>query len=67
MERGHVMALWRDGARVTDTTDSAKPLMKLPDERIGTLFVFSTFERVSYALIIQAQDPVKAGDRFTQP
>jgi hypothetical protein len=67
MERGHVMALWRDGARVADTTDSAKPLMKLPDERIGTLFVFSTFERVSYALIIQSQDPVKAGDRFTQP
>jgi len=67
MERGHVLALWRNGARVTDTTDPAKPLMKLPDERIGTLFVFSTFERVSYALIIDSQDPVRAGDRFSQP
>lgn len=67
MERGHVLALWRNGARVTDTTDPAKPLMKLPDERIGTLFVFRTFERVSYALIIESQDPVKSGDRFTQP
>ncbi|MBE7420566.1 MAG: LysM peptidoglycan-binding domain-containing protein [Ideonella sp.] len=67
MERGHVLALWRNGARVTDTTDPAKPLMKLPDERIGTLFVFRTFERVSYALIIDAQDPVRAGDRFSQP
>lgn len=67
MERGHVMALWRDGARAVDTTDPAKPLMKLPDERIGTLFVFRTFDRVSYALILQSEDPVKPGDRFTQP
>jgi hypothetical protein len=25
------------------------------------------FERVSYALILQVQAPVRAGDRFTQP
>jgi hypothetical protein len=67
IERGHVMALWRDGTRVADVTDRAKPLMKLPDERIGTLFVFRVFDRVSYALIIQSEDPVKPGDRFTQP
>jgi len=67
IERGHVMALWRDGSRVPDTTDPSKPLMKLPDERIGTLFVFRTFERVSYALILQSEDPVKPGDRFSQP
>jgi LysM repeat protein len=67
VERGHVMALWRDGSRVPDTTDPSKPLMKLPDERIGTLFVFRVFDRVSYALILQSEDPVKAGDRFSQP
>jgi LysM repeat protein len=67
MERGHVLALWRDGARMVDRTDSSKPLMKLPDERTGMLFVFRTFDRVSYALILSAQDPVKPGDRFTQP
>ena len=37
---------------------------KLPDERIGMLFVFRTFDRVSYALILSSQDPVKPGDRF---
>lgn len=67
IERGHVLALWRDGTRVVDRTDSSKPLMKLPDERIGMLFVFRTFDRVSYALILSSQDPVKPGDRFTQP
>jgi hypothetical protein len=67
MERGHVMSLWRDGAPAVDSTDPARPLMKLPDERIGTLFVFRVFDRVSYALIMQSQDPVKPGDRFSQP
>ena len=41
--------------------------MRLPDERHGLLFVFRVFERVSYALILQVQEPVRAGDRFTQP
>ena len=67
VERGHVMALWRDGSYAADTTDSARPMMKLPDERVGTLFVFRVFDRVSYALIIQSEDPVKPGDRFSQP
>jgi LysM repeat protein len=67
VERGHVLALWRDGSRAVDWTDPTRPLMKLPDERVGTLFVFRTFDRVSYALIIASEDPVKPGDRFTQP
>jgi hypothetical protein len=67
MERGHVMALWRNGAMAVDTTDPKRPMMKLPDERIGTIFVFRVFDRVSYALILQTEDPVKPGDRFSQP
>lgn len=67
VERGHVLALWRDGSRAVDSTDPTRPLMKLPDERVGTLFVFRTFDRVAYALIIASEDPVKPGDRFTQP
>ncbi|MEW6703408.1 MAG: LysM domain-containing protein [Pseudomonadota bacterium] len=67
VERGHVFALWRDGREVRDTTDPARPVIKLPDERHGLLFVFSVFDRVSYALIVSVLEPVKAGDRFTQP
>jgi hypothetical protein len=67
VERGHVLALWREGDRVRDTTDPKRIEIKLPDERHGLLFVFSVFDRVSYALIVQVQQPVKAGDRFTQP
>ena len=67
MERGHVLALWRDGSVVVDKTDPTRPTMKLPDERHGMLFVFRTFERMSYALILSVKEPVKPGDRFTEP
>jgi hypothetical protein len=67
LERGHVLALWRDGSRTVDSTDPARPLLKLPDERHGLLFVFRVFDRMSYALILNVQEPVKVGDRFTQP
>jgi LysM repeat protein len=59
VERGHVLAL--------DKTQEKAQAIKLPDERHGILFVFEVYERVSYALIISVKEPVKAGDRFTQP
>ena len=67
VERGHVLALLRDGALVTDRTAERPTQLKLPDERHGLLFVFSVFDRVSYGLVLQVQQPVTAGDRFTQP
>jgi LysM domain len=67
LERGHVLALWRSGAQVTDRTDPQLARMRLPDERNGLLFVFRVFERLSYALILSVAEPVRAGDRFTQP
>jgi LysM repeat protein len=67
LERGHVLALWRAGSVTVDATDAAKTPIQLPDERHGLLFVFSVFERVSYALIVSVKEPVRAGDRFTQP
>ena len=67
IERGHVLALWRAGAPATDTTGARAQPIQLPDERSGLLFVFRVFDRVSYALILSALDPVRAGDRVTQP
>jgi LysM domain len=67
LERGHVLAVLRDGERAVDRTNERPEAIKLPDERHGLMFVFRTFERVSYALLLQVQQPVRAGDRFTQP
>ncbi len=67
IERGHVLALWRAGAPAIDKTVAERTPMRLPDERHGLLFVFSVFDRVSYALVLSVKDPVRSGDRFTQP
>ena len=67
IERGHVLALYRDGKVVVDPTDKERTRIKLPDERHGILFVFRVFQRMSYALILNVKAPVSPGDRFTQP
>ena len=67
LERGHVMAIQRSGARLNDRTDSARTQIRLPNERNGLMMVFRTFEKLSYALILEATDGVKVGDRFVNP
>lgn len=67
LERGHVMALLKDGQRLQDKTDSARPGIKLPNERNGLMMVFRTFDNLSYALVLQVTDGVKVGDRFANP
>jgi hypothetical protein len=67
MESGHVMAILKDGERLTDRTDSAKTTIKLPNERNGLLMVFRTFDNLSYALVLQITDGVKVGDRIANP
>jgi hypothetical protein len=67
IERGHVLALQRESSLVTDTTDQARPQLRLPGERNGLMMVFRTFDKVSYALVLQITDGVKVGDRFVNP
>jgi LysM domain len=68
MERGHILAIWRAGKPAVDTTSQGgRAVLRLPDEKHGLAFVFRVFDRVAYALILNVQDPVTAGDRLTQP
>ena len=67
MENGHVLAILKDGARLMDKTDEARTELKLPDERNGLLMVFKTFERLSYALILEITDSARVGDRLVNP
>lgn len=41
--------------------------VKLPDERIGLVMVFRTFDRIAYALIMQVDTPVNINDTITKP
>ncbi|MDO9404119.1 MAG: LysM peptidoglycan-binding domain-containing protein [Polaromonas sp.] len=67
VERGHVMAVLKDGERLKDKTDDGRQQIKLPNERNGLMMVFRVFDNLSYALVLQVTDGVKVGDRFTNP
>lgn len=65
MAAGNVLAVYQDGAVVRDAV-SRSPV-KLPDERAGLMMVFRTFERVSYALVLDAERTMAVLDRVTNP
>jgi hypothetical protein len=67
LEIGHVMALYRAGAVVTDRFEGTKTSYQLPEERYGLVFVFRLFDRVSYALVMDASRPVLVGDAVRTP
>jgi hypothetical protein len=52
---------------MTDRTDSPRTQIRLPNERNGLLIVFRTFEKLSYALVLQVNEGAKIGDRFSNP
>ncbi|MBI4291653.1 MAG: LysM peptidoglycan-binding domain-containing protein [Betaproteobacteria bacterium] len=71
MEMGHVLAVLRTGALIPDpqstlSRDSA-PMIRLPDERYGLVFVFRTFDAVSYALVMDSSRPIAPGDVVQTP
>jgi LysM repeat protein len=67
VERGHVLSVMTDGRFVTDRGGEKPVTMKLPDERQGLLLVFRVFDRVSYALLLNAEQAIRAGDHFDTP
>jgi hypothetical protein len=67
VDSGTVLAILKNGARIIDKEDEARPLLKLPDERNGLMMVFRTFDRLSYALILDITDGVRVGDRLASP
>jgi len=68
MEAGHVLQLLTNEEIVRDKTEEgAGEVIRLPAERNGLAMVFLTFDRVSYALVLEVQRPVVVGDRLVNP
>lgn len=74
VEVGHVLALYRSALIKNDRSigqyymGGPRPAdVQLPEERYGLVFVFRTFDRVSYGLIVQAQRTVVPGDYARKP
>ncbi len=47
--------------------DEDAKYLKLPDERVGLIMVFRTFEHVAYALVMQSERPLHVNDVVKTP
>ena len=63
LENGHVLALYRKG----DVAKENGETLTLPDVRYGLLFVFRTFDKVAYALVMRTRLPVQLLDSALTP
>lgn len=68
LESGHTLDIYRTGRIVADPYGYEKSeAVKLPDELAGVLIVFRPFERVSYALVMEAEGAIHTLDRVQTP
>ena len=66
LDVGSVLELYQHGKTVKDRS-AGNEAVRLPDERTGTLFIFRTFERVSYGLVMQVANRIRVGDAARSP
>jgi hypothetical protein len=68
LEPGHVLRAWEAGQTIRDTQRGAiGQKVRLPDEPAGTMMVFRTAERISYALVMEATTPLELFDFVRTP
>ncbi|HQS58999.1 MAG: peptidoglycan-binding protein [Gallionellales bacterium 35-53-114] len=63
LENGHVLALYKE----SELSKHKGEKYKLPALRYGLVFVFRTFDKVSYALVMQVQRTVQLLDSVETP
>lgn len=62
---GSVLVVNKQGEVVLDR--AAGERVRLPEQRVGKLMVFRTFEKMSYALVMTAKEPLKVGNKAVSP
>jgi hypothetical protein len=68
LEPGHVLRAYQAGRVIRDTQRRAfGQKVQLPDELAGTMMVFRTAERLSYALVMEATTPLALLDVVRNP
>lgn len=65
VEVGNVMAIYKDGGVIRDRVKG--DLVRLPDEKAGLLMVLRTFEKMSFALVLEASRPLAVNDKVQRP
>lgn len=78
IENGHVFSIYHPGDRITDKykypDEGARQFFNpkdskvtLPNEYVGHVMIFRTFDRVSYGLVMDGLRPVHLNDVLTAP
>ncbi len=67
LEVGHVLALERNRTVIQRDEKDRQIKLIIPSERTGLLFVFRTFDRISYALVMQSEGVVEVNDFVRTP
>ena len=68
VESGNILRIRRNGDVVPDKTEKDPQFtVKLPDEQIGMAMVIRSFEKLSYALIMEADMPISIQDYVESP
>ena len=73
VDNGTTFSVWQPGENIHDDVASDSwdrsvgKRVTLPDEYIGHVMVFRTFDHVSYGLVMDGLRPVKMGDRLKMP
>ena len=68
LESGNVLRIRRIGDIVGDKREEDPRFrIKLPDESVGMAMIIRSFEKMSYALIMEADIPIKVRDQVESP
>jgi hypothetical protein len=70
LEPGHVLSVYQTGEIVKDTIARrglANEKVRLPDEFAGTTMIFRVFDRMSYALVMEATKEIRVLDTVRNP
>lgn len=67
LEIGHVLAIFRHRNSVDVDPDGRRTITPIPEERYALAFVFRTFDRIAYALIVESAKSVIVGDSVRNP
>lgn len=70
VEPGHVLRVFQTGEVIRDRVGRRSGFgekVRLPDEPAGIMMVFRTFDRVSYALIMEATSEIRVLDSVRNP
>ena len=73
IDNGTVFSLWHDGAIRPDIVRNRNPIvayhdrLPMPDDYLGHVMVFRTFDNVSYGLVMDSIRPTRVGDLLKHP